>query len=192
MSKRCLSLLLTNLLFLICGCTSYLHSNILSESQKKAVDVYTKDIQSALKRVENERSHKGIKTLIDSAINEMLEGRKSDTIYIVEVCNPPAYKYGAYLWDKTKSYYITHRIDFFEIYNNDWIDYRLKDLISQWNTEAIVNQSNAYPQTYYNMPWTMFEIATRLIYDRGKIIESETIIYREINFDSEIIPGFLD
>lgn len=192
-SKRCLSLLiLTNLLFVICGCSSFRHSNILSESHKKAVNVYTKDIQSALERVENERSLKGIKVLIDSTINVMLEGHESDTIFIVELCNPPSYKYGAYLWDKTKSYYITHRIDFFEIYNNDWIDYRLKDLISQWDVKAIVSKSNAYPQTYYNISWTMFEIATRLIYNRRKIIEAETIIYREINFDSETIPGFLD
>lgn len=192
LSKWCRSLLiLANLLFVICGCSSYRHSNIVSQSYKKAIDSYTKDIQSALNRVESERALKGTKILIDSAINIMLDSHESDTIYMVESCNPLAYKYGAYLWDRTKSYYITHRIDYFEIYNKDWIDYRLKDLISQWNLEAIASVSHAHPQTYY-ISWDMVQIATRLIYDRGKIIESQTIIYREINFDDENIPGFLD
>lgn len=192
LSKWCLSLLiLANLLFVICGCSTYRHSNILSKSHKKAIDAYTKDIQSALNRVKSERELKGTKILIDSAINIMLESNESDTIYIVECCNRPGYVYGASIWDKSKSYFITHYLDIFEIYNKDWIDYRLKDLISKWNLETIASKSYAHPQTYY-ISWNMFEIATRLIYERGKIIESETIIYRIINFDDETIPGYLD
>lgn len=164
-----------------CGSLSYRDSYALSKSYKDALRQYRREIESAMNHIEKGRSDIENKVAIDSAINAMILGKESDTIFIVEECFPTDYIYSITIWDRTSSFNVSHRSDYFSKSTYNCLHYRLVDLISEWNPKNIISESNLRPMTYYEN-YNFFQVATRMIFRKQKLTDSQSIIYREINF----------
>lgn len=178
-------------IFLICGCISQNYTKSINDSQKLAYDSMVHDIAKSVNHIKSERNITSVRELMDSAINALMGDKSRDTIFVVEKCTPKSKVYCALIWNKNKELLVRHRFDIFEMDTTPCIDYRMKQLISEWDTSKIIKTSNLNVVSYYQKHLRL-NCATRLIVNKRKCIDTESLIFREIDFDSDITPTFFD
>lgn len=182
MMKKNLQILLSILCTcILIGCNNTSFISCINKSQEKEFHLYQKNLKLQFRAYELGREFNSIEPVLDSLIQVMV-CCPFDTLYLVENCNPPLFAYTAILWNHTVRYMICNRSVVTTMIPNQ--DSLLIDLIDKWNRQKIIETSKKKPLAYFGY-WEQMNLVTRIIFQDGKCIDSESIFFREIDFDAK-------
>lgn len=176
---------------LIYGCRSLHYSRIINSSQAVAFNNYVHAVSEWMDIYSTEREYYQIQNLLECTIEQITKGKTTDTIFVFETYSPMSRVYCMYLWNNTKTCCIIHTFDTFFVDTTSTIDYRLKELITEWDTNEIIRVSHLKVRNYYQK-YPLFDCATRLVLRYKKHVDAETIIFREVDLDTDTYPTFFD
>lgn len=163
------------------GCSGSSFISDLNKSQKSEFYLYQKALTSQFEDYELGRKFNSIEPVLDSLIRVMV-GCSTDTIYLVESCNPPLFSYAAIIWNRTVHYSVYSRSSVSTMISNQ--GYLLMELIEKWNRQQIIETSKKKPLAYDGV-WIQTNFATRMVFQDGKCTKSESIFFNEIDFDAK-------
>lgn len=175
--KPCIKIIFTFIgLSVLTGCNPSSLGYMVSSAQKQGFEVLK---QFDAYEINHKYGH--IQVTIDSLIQIMVN-KSSDTIFMVESCNPPLYSYNAYIWNNTKQYCFGEN----GLVKEGFVEENRKHLfplIERWDEREIRSISNSHHLAHGGSE-DRYDIATRIIFENQKCIKAESIIYRQIDFNS--------
>lgn len=180
-------------LFIFTGCSHHGIEKIIGNTQVRAQEEYIRQVKEDLKRYELAKQNGVVGKAIDSILHTTVLS-ETDTVFLIENCNPPMYQYQYYAFllinEKEWTIYWDGKVQ-----NNNTprnaSETKMKELVRRFNYNEICRLEHERPLAYHGAE-TRYQIITRFVFRNGHFVNVQSYIMHDIRLEGETSPVIFD